>query len=53
MLQGLNLISSKEANQLKFIDGMNLFLECLESEKSLPGNENPIDLQRFKIDYYI
>jgi len=43
---GLNLMSSIENNQLKFIDGMNLFQECLETGNTPSDEMDPIDLRR-------
>ena len=39
--------AAKEMNQLTFIDGMNLFLECLEDQNSSVERNQPIDLKRY------
>eukprot|EP00112_Aurelia_sp_Birch-Aquarium-sp1_P019741 Seg4947.2 transcript_id=Seg4947.2/GoldUCD/mRNA.D3Y31 product="hypothetical protein" protein_id=Seg4947.2/GoldUCD/D3Y31 len=44
---GLNLNAARENNQLTFIDGMSLFLECLEDQDPSGETNQPIDLKRF------
>ena len=45
-------MSSIENNQLKFIDGMNLFQECLEAGNTPSDEMDPIDLRRLKSFFY-
>lgn len=45
--QGLNLNAARENNQLTFIDGMSLFLECLEDQDPSGETNQPIDLKRY------
>ena len=41
------MTAAKEKNQFTFIDGMNLFLECLEDQDSSGERDQPIDLKRY------